>query len=187
MIQLGISAFYHDSAACIVSHGKVIAAAEEERFTEIKHDDSFPVNAIIWCLNKAGIEDINQIDEVCWYENPKTKKNRVLTTFNKHFFSTLKNRGKFLYNYYVNSPKKLLKNHFNYTGKIKYVDHHLSHAAFSYYTSPYKDAAILTVDGVGEWETITVSYAVRDSIEKKLSINFPHSLVMLTQKNILKS
>jgi len=179
MIQLGISAFYHDSAACIVSYGKVIAAAEEERFTEIKHDDSFPVNSIIWCLNKAGIEDINQIDEICWYENPKTKKNRVLTTFNKHFFSTLKNRGKFLYNYYVNSPKKLLKKHFKYTGKIKYVDHHLSHAAFSYYTSPYKDAAILTVDGVGEWETITVSYAVRNSIEKKLSINFPHSLGML--------
>ena len=179
MLQLGISAFYHDSAACIVLNGKVIAAVEEERFTEIKHDDSFPVNAIVWCLKKASIQDINQIDEVCWYENPETKKNRVLTTFNKRFFSTLKNRGKFLYNYYVNSPKKLLKKHFQYTGKIKYVDHHLSHAAFSYYTSKFNHAAILTVDGVGEWETITISHAIKDKIYKKLSIDFPHSLGML--------
>lgn len=179
MIQLGISAFYHDAAACIVQNGKVLAAAEEERFTEIKHDDRFPVSAIAWCLAEAGIKDINDIDEVCWYENPKIKKNRVITIFNKRFFTTFKNRLKFLIFHYFNNPKKLLKDNFQYKGKIKYIDHHLSHAAFTYYTSPYKDAAILTVDGVGEWETITISSGKNNKIEKRLSIDFPHSLGML--------
>ena len=179
MTQLGISAFYHDSAACLVIDGKVIAAAEEERFTEIKHDDSFPVNAIAFVLSEAGIQDINEIDEVCWYEKPEIKKDRVLKTFNKYFFKTLKNRFIFLYNYYFNSPKNLLRRHFQYRGLIRYTDHHLSHAAFSYLTSPYKNAAILTVDGVGEWETITISRGIDDSIQKIMSINFPHSLGML--------
>lgn len=179
MIQLGISAFYHDSAACIVLDGKVIAAAEEERFTEIKHDSSFPVNAIAYVLSETGIQDINDINEVCWYENPKTKKNRVLKTFGKNFFKTLRNRFRFLYSYYVDSPKNLLRRHFKYSGKIEYVDHHLSHAAFSYLTSPYKNAAILTVDGVGEWETVTISKGLDNTIEKRLSINFPNSLGML--------
>jgi len=179
MIQLGISAFYHDSAACIVKDGKVLAAAEEERFTEIKHDSSFPVNAIAYVLSEVGIEDINNINEVCWYEKPKVKKDRVLKTFNKHFFKTLKNRFIFLYNYYFNSPKNLLKRHFRYKGIIKYTDHHLSHAAFSYYLSPYKKAAILTVDGVGEWETITISKGVGADITKMYSIDFPNSLGML--------
>ena len=179
MLQLGISAFYHDSAACIIQDGKVLAAAEEERFTEIKHDSSFPVNAIAYVLSEAGIEDINNINEVCWYEKPKVKKDRVLKTFNKHFFKTLKNRFIFLYNYYFNSPKNLLKRHFRYKGIIKYTDHHLSHAAFSYFISPYKKAAILTVDGVGEWETITISKGEGPDITKLYSINFPNSLGML--------
>jgi carbamoyltransferase len=130
-------------------------------------------------MKEAGIDDLNAIDEVCWYEDPKVKKDRVLTTFNKHFITTFKNRINFLINYYINSPKRLLRNNYEYKGKIKYISHHLSHAAFSYYTSPYKEAAILTVDGVGEWETITISHAFEDRIVKKLSINFPHSLGML--------
>ena len=176
MIQLGISAFYHDSAACIVLDGKVIAAAEEERFTEIKHDHSFPVNAIAYVLSEAGIQDINEVNEVCWYEDPKVKKNRVLKTFNKHFFKTFRNRCRYLYSHYFNSPKNLLRRHFKYTGKIVYIDHHLSHAAF---TSPYKNAAIVTIDGVGEWETITISKGIDNKIRKMGSINFPHSLGML--------
>ena len=100
MIQLGISAFYHDSAACIVQDGKVLAAAEEERFKEIKHDSSFPVNAIAYVLSEAGIENLNDINEVCWYEKPKVKKNRVLKTFNKHIFKTFRSRCIFLYNYF---------------------------------------------------------------------------------------
>lgn len=179
MIQLGISAFYHDSAACIVQDGKVLAAAEEERFTEIKHDSSFPVNAIAYVLSEAGIENINDINEVCWYEKPKVKKNRVLKTFNKHIFKTFRSRCIFLYNYYFNSPKNLLKRHFQYKGLIKYTDHHLSHAAFSYFISPYKKAAILTVDGVGEWETITISKGVGPDVTKMYSVDFPNSLGML--------
>ena len=179
MLQLGISAFYHDSAACIVKNGKVLCAIEEERFTEIKHDASFPVNSIKWVLEQANIESINDIDEVCWYENPRTKKDRVTTIFNKKFFRTFHNRVKFLFNYYFYRPSLLLFLYFGYGGKIKYVDHHLSHAAFSYFTSNYKHAAILTVDGVGEWETITISSAINGKITKKLSINFPNSLGML--------
>lgn len=179
MLQLGISAFYHDSAACIVKNGKVLCAIEEERFTEIKHDASFPVNSIKWVLEKANIESINDIDEVCWYENPKTKKDRVTTIFNKRFFRTFYNRIKFLFNYYFYRPSVLLFLYFGYGGKIKYVDHHLSHAAFSYFTSSFKHAAVLTVDGVGEWETITISSAINGKITKKLSINFPNSLGML--------
>ena len=90
MIQLGISAFYHDSAACILNNGKVIAAAEEERFTQTKHDRSFPVNAIAFALSESGIQDINEVDEVCWYEDPKKKNDRVHRIFNKHFFKTVK-------------------------------------------------------------------------------------------------
>ena len=179
MIQLGISAFYHDSAACIVIDGKVVAAAEEERFTEVKHDSSFPSNAIAYVLREVEIEDINQIDEICWYEDPKIKKNRVLKTFNKHFFKTFRNRCRYLYSYYFDSPKNLLRRHFKYTGKIVYIDHHLSHAAFTYLTSPYKNAAIVTIDGVGEWETITISKGIDNKIRKMGSINFPHSLGML--------
>ena len=179
MIQLGISAFYHDSAACIVIDGKVVAAAEEERFTEVKHDSSFPSNAIAYVLREVEIEDINQIDEICWYEDPKIKKNRVLKTFNKHFFKTFRNRCRYLYSHYFNSPKNLLRRHFKYTGKIIYIDHHLSHAAFTYLTSPYKNAAIVTIDGVGEWETITISKGIDNKIRKMGSINFPHSLGML--------
>lgn len=84
MVQLGISAFYHDSAACLVIDGKVIAAAEEERFTGIKHDSSFPINAINWCL-KYTRTTLKAVDQVCWYENPEIKKDRVVKTFNKHF------------------------------------------------------------------------------------------------------
>ena len=177
MIQLGLAAFYHDAAACIVIDGKVTSAAEEERFTEIKHDYSFPYNAIEWVLkdNKLTLEDI---DEVCWYEKPDVKKERVLKTFNKHFFKTLFTRYRFLKEFKANNPESLLKE-LGYNGTIKYIDHHLSHAAFSYFTSKYEDAAILTVDGVGEWETVTISSAKGSEITKKISIDFPNSLGML--------
>ena len=177
MIQLGISAFYHDSAACLVKNGKVIAAAEEERFTEIKHDSSFPYNAIDWLLksNKLKIKDINQ---VCWYENPKLKKDRVLKTFRKHFFKTFFIKKRFLKEFEEKDPVKILRK-LGYKGSIKYTDHHMSHAAFSYLTSPFGRAAVLTVDGVGEWETTAIYLAEGKKIEKKISIDFPNSLGML--------
>ena len=177
MIQLGIAAFYHDSAACIVKDGKVIAAAEEERFTEIKHDAAFPINAIKWCLKETRIK-ITDIDEVCWYENPDTKKDRVNKIFNKRPFTTFFLRKKFLREFKTKNPTTLLQT-IGYTGRISYVDHHMSHAAFSFLTSPYQSAAILTVDGVGEWETVGIYKGSENGIEKVLSIDFPNSLGML--------
>jgi carbamoyltransferase len=177
MIKLGISAFYHDSAACITVNGKVIAAVEEERFTEIKHDYSFPVNSIEWCLQHARVK-LNQINEVHWYENPETKDNRVRTTFAKKPFKTFFLNRKYKKSKKSQDPKDILES-MGYTGEIIYHDHHYSHAAFSYYTSPYDNAAILTVDGVGEWETTTISIGKGKDIEKLISIDFPNSLGML--------
>jgi carbamoyltransferase len=177
MIQLGIAAFFHDSAACIVKDGKVIGAVEEERFTEVKHDYSFPYNSISWLLKENNLK-LNDIDEVCWYENPKIKRDRVLSIFNKRWFKTLNLRINYLLSYNKNNPIKILKK-LGYNGPIKYTEHHLSHAAFSYFTSPFNEAAILTVDGVGEWETITISYGKGNKINKKFSIDYPNSLGML--------
>ena len=177
MIKLGISAFYHDAAAAIVIKNKVIAAAEEERFTGIKHDSRFPKNAIRYCLAEANI-DINQIDEVHWYENLDKKDDRVKTIFNKKPIRTFFLRQKYFKNRKINSPEILLQN-IGYSGKIIYHDHHYSHSAFGYFTSPFRDAAILSIDGVGEWETITISYGKNKNINKIYSVNFPHSLGML--------
>lgn len=177
MIQLGISAFYHDSAACIVKDGKVISAAEEERFTEVKHDSSFPYSAINWCLKDSKLT-INDIDEVCWYENPETKKDRVLKTFKKRWWKTRKLKKKFLQSHKENDPVQLLRE-LGYKGELVYTPHHLSHAAFSYLTSPYKKAAIVCVDGVGEWDTVTIWKGEGDNIELAHNIKFPTSLGLL--------
>jgi carbamoyltransferase len=177
MIQLGISAFYHDAAACLVKDGKVVLAAEEERFTEIKHDASFPINTIKWLLKESNLK-ITDIDEVCWYEDPSIKKDRVLNIFNKRPIKTFFQRRKFLKEQEKHSPESLLQA-LGFTGPILYTDHHLSHSAFSYYTSEFDNAAILTVDGVGEWETVTISRAEGKNITKMISIDFPNSLGML--------
>lgn len=177
MIQLGISAFYHDSAACIVKDGKVLAAAEEERFTEIKHDSSFPINAINWALEECAIS-MEDVDQVCWYEIPEVKKHRVLKTFKKNRFKTRNLKKQFLKDFKNNDPIKLLRD-LGFLGEFAFVSHHLSHTAFSYLTSPFEEAAILTVDGVGEWETLTISKASGDDIEQLYSIEFPNSLGML--------
>jgi carbamoyltransferase len=178
MIQLGISAFYHDSAACIVKDGKVLYAIEQEKLSGIKHDDSFPVDAIKWVLRASKLT-IKDIDEVCWYENPDLKRARILKSFNKYPIRTFFKRLKFLRERKENqNPSFLLAKHFLYQGRVRYVEHHLSHAAFSYLTSPFKEAAIVTIDGVGEFETVTISKGTGDSIEKVYSINFPESLGM---------
>jgi len=177
MVQLGISAFYHDSAAAIIVNGEVIAAAEEERFTGIKHDHSFPINSIKWCLSKAG-KSIYNINEVHWYETPEKKDDRVSTTFAKKPFRTFFLNRKYKKSKKSQNPKNILES-MGYTGKIYYHDHHFSHAAFSYFTSNFSDSAILTVDGVGEWETTTISHGRGNKIEKKISIDFPNSLGML--------
>jgi len=177
MVQLGISAFYHDSAAAIIVNGEVVAAAEEERFTGIKHDHSFPINSIKWCLSKAG-KSIYNINEVHWYETPEKKDDRVRTTFAKKPFRTFFLNRKYKKSKKSQNPKDILES-MGYTGKVYYHDHHYSHAAFAYFTSNYSDSAILTVDGVGEWETTTISHGRGSKIEKKISIDFPNSLGML--------
>ena len=176
MIQLGISAFYHDAAACIVVDGQVKAAAEEERFTGLKHDYSFPVNAIEFCLKDTGLT-IKDINEVNWYEQPEVKADRVLKIFNKHPFRTFLLKKKFKQDQKKNDPEKLL-NDLGYTGVINYVPHHLSHAAFSFYTSPFKEADILVVDGVGEWDTVTFWKGSEDGLMLKHNYKFPNSLGM---------
>jgi len=178
MIQLGISAFYHDSAACIVKDGKVLHAIEQEKLSGIKHDDSFPVDAIKWVLRASKLT-IKDVDEVCWYENPDLKRARILKSFNKYPIRTFFKRLKFLKERKENqNPSFLLAKHFLHQGTVKWVEHHRSHAAFSYLTSPYKEAAIVTIDGVGEFETVTISKGTGNSIEKLYSINFPESLGM---------
>jgi len=177
MIKLGISAFYHDSAACITNGNIVLAAAEEERFTGIKHDSSFPIKTIEWLLHSLVLK-ITDIDEVHWYENPETKDDRVKTIFNKRPIKTFFLRRRYNKDRKNNSPEALLQA-LGYTGKIVYHDHHYSHAAFSYFTSKYRNAAILTVDGVGEWETTTISLGNDKTIKKLISIDFPNSLGML--------
>ena len=177
MTQLGISAFYHDSAACLIVDGKVIAAAEEERFTGIKHDDSFPINAIKYCLEEGKIK-LADIKEVCWYEKPRKKEERVYKIFNKRPLRTLFLRFKAKKRFKEQNPFLVLKS-IGYKGRVKFVDHHRSHTNFSYYTSPEKEAAILTIDGVGEFETITISKGQGNTITKIHSIDFPHSLGML--------
>ena len=176
-IKLGVSAFYHDSAVALSIDGRVVLAAEEERFTGIKHDNSFPKNALLWVLRQSRLQ-INDINEIHWYENLNTKDDRVKTIFNKRPIKTFFLRRRYNKDRKNNSPEALLQN-MGYTGKIIYHDHHYSHAAFSYFTSPYRDAAILTVDGVGEWETTTISRGKGNKIEKLVSIDFPNSLGML--------
>lgn len=177
MIKLGISSLYHDAAACIVDDNIVKAAVEEERFTGIKHDSSFPKNSIKWLLNTTNLK-ITDIQEVHWYENPEKKDNRVRTTFAKKPFKTFFLNRKYKKSKKSQNPKDILES-MGYTGKIIYHDHHYSHAAFSYYTSDYDHSAILTVDGVGEWETTTISVGKGKNIEKLISIDFPNSLGML--------
>jgi len=177
MIKLGISAFYHDSAAALIIDNEVIAAAEEERFTGIKHDSSFPKNAIRYVLSEAD-KTIYDIEEIYWYESPEKKDNRIRTTFAKKAIRTFFLNRKYKKSKSSQDPKNILES-MGFTGKINFIDHHDSHAAYSYFTSNYSDSAILTIDGVGEWETTTISHGRGNKIEKKISIDFPNSLGML--------
>ena len=177
MIKVGISAFYHDSAVAISTNNVVLAAAEEERFTGVKHDHSFPKRALNFCLSKAGIK-LNKVNEIHWYESPEKKDSRISTTFAKKPFKTFFLNRKYKKSKKSQDPKDILES-MGYTGKIIYHDHHYSHASFSYYTSHFTDSAILTVDGVGEWETTTISIGTGKYIKKLESIDFPNSLGML--------
>ena len=176
---LGISCGYHDSAASLIKDGKVLGACEEERFTGIKHDSSFPINTINWLFEENSLTP-DSLDAICFYENPKLKLDRITKSTEKggwrNFFSKIKilSRNKEAYR---DTTEKLERLRGKKT-KLYYCDHHLSHLAYAYYTSPFKTSALLSVDGVGEWETTTIAIADPE-IKKIASVKFPHSLGML--------
>jgi len=177
---LGISAYYHDSAACIVKDGEILAAAQEERFTRIKHDHRFPKNAIKFCLDYAGIDN-SQLDLVAFYDKPFLKFERILETYLTYAPVGIKSFLKAMPLWIKEKiwMKELIYKKMNYNGKIIFPEHHESHAASAFYPSPYNEAAILTMDGVGEWTTTSYGIGKDNHIELLADIKFPHSLGLL--------
>jgi carbamoyltransferase len=177
---LGISCFYHDSAAALIKDGKLIAAAHEERFTRKKHDQAFPTNAIRYCMQEGGLQT-QDLDYIGFYDKPFIKFDRLLTTyvstFPKSFPSFLKSMPVWLKEK-LWIPQKI-REELGDNGKLLFVDHHLSHAASAFLVSPFSEAAILTADGVGEWETTTMGMGSDKSLMLTQSIHFPHSLGLL--------
>ena len=184
---LGISAFYHDSAATLIKDGEIIAAAQEERFTRKKHDSGYPKNAINFVLNFAKI-NLSQVDHIVFYEKPFLKFERLLETyvaFAPRGFSSFAKampiwlREKLFQKKLILDYLKSHDNNFNDENKILFSEHHLSHAASAFYPSPFEEAIILTADGVGEWATTTVAIGNGDKLEIKKELHFPHSLGLL--------
>ena len=184
---LGISAFYHDSAACLLKDGKIIAAAQEERFSRKKHDPRYPHNAIEFVLKFSDMK-LNEIDQIVFFEKPFLKFERLLETYvafaPRGFVSFAKamplwiKEKLFQKNLLFNKLKEHDKN-FKSDKNIFFSDHHLSHAASAFFPSPYEEAVVLTADGVGEWATTTVAVGKKNDLEIKKEIHFPHSLGLL--------
>lgn len=177
---LGISAFYHDSAAVLLRDGRVIAAAEEERFTRIKHDNQFPFLAIEFCLRNFKL-NISNIDFISYYEKPLLKFERILETFVQTYPFSLEPFVKGVPEWLSQKIKveHIIRRRLSYKGKIFFIPHHLSHAAASYYPSPFSESAIATIDGVGEYQTTGIWRAEKNQITHLKSIYFPHSLGLL--------
>ncbi len=169
---LGISAFYHDAAACLIKGNTVVSASQEERFTRRKFDPDFPVNAINHCLESNGIE-IDDIDCIAYYENPSKKLERILWSIGQGIGDIHPVVDTW---YEKMNVEKVIRKHTGYKGPIKMFDHHLSHAASSFYTSSFEEAAILVVDGVGEWATTTFAFGKGKTISTLKEIEFPYSL-----------
>ncbi|MFH0854073.1 MAG: carbamoyltransferase [bacterium] len=179
-IILGLSCFYHDSAAALLIDGKIAAAAQEERFTRKKHDESFPKNAIDYCFKSKGLT-INDVDYIVFYDKPIAKFERLLLTYIKVWPKGLKS--------FIMAMRVWLKNKLwieqiiaketGFKGEILFTEHHYSHAASAYYCSNFNDAAIVAIDGVGEWDTTTVGYGKGNKICLTHTIEFPDSLGLL--------
>ncbi len=180
MYILGISAFYHDSAACLVKDGKIIAAAQEERFTRKKHDHGFPINAINFCMDFAGISP-SELEIISFYDKPFLKFERILETYLQFAPKGIKSFIKAMPLWIKQKlwMKENIRKELNFEGKIIFPEHHFSHAASAFYPSPFKEAAILTMDGVGEWTTTSFGTGKDNSIELFADIKFPHSLGLL--------
>lgn len=183
-VILGISAFYHDSAAALVVEGTIIAAAQEERFTRIKHDASFPKYAIQFVLEEARLT-ISEVTSIVFYDKPLLKFERLLETYHavapqglKSFLTAVPAWVKdklFL--------RRMIRRELADLGKISasilFTEHHLSHAASAFYPSPFNEAAILTIDGVGEWATTTIGFGQNNQITMLREVHFPHSVGLL--------
>ena len=184
---LGISAFYHDSAAAILIDGKIIAAAQEERFSRKKHDPRYPINAVKYVLSESKL-NLNQIDHIVFFEKPFLKFERLLETYMAFAPKGFKSfslsmpiwlREKLFQKKFLFDKLKELDENFNDINKIKFSEHHYSHAASAFYPSPFEEAIILTLDGVGEWATTTLAIGKKNKLEMLKEIHFPHSLGLL--------
>src|SRR4030095_7127993 len=194
---LGLSAFYHDSAACLVVDGEIVAAAQEERFSRIKHDHRFPLNSVRYCL-KEGRLSANQLDYVCFYDKPLLKFDRLLETYMDYapngFASFLKAmplwlkeklwmpdviRTELAKSTESVDSKEIKKRAKRFSWKLLFGDHHESHAASAFYPSPFEEAAILTMDGVGEWATSSIAVGKGNEVTLLKELRFPDSIGLL--------
>ncbi len=184
---LGISAFYHDSAAAIIEDGKIIAAAQEERFTRKKHDPDFPTNAVKYCLEYAGTS-IDELDAIAFYDKPLLKFERLLETYYSFSPRGLKSfitsipvwiKEKMFLKRLIHESLAEIEGYDKKNLKMLFPEHHLSHAASAFYPSPHEEAAILTIDGVGEWATASICHGTGKDIKILKELRFPHSLGLL--------
>lgn len=184
---LGISAYYHDSAAALLSNGNIVAAAQEERFTRKKHDSSFPCHAVEYCLNEAGVS-LGQVDYVAFYDKPFLKFERLLETYTSYApfgFDSFRlampvwiREKLFLKDLLLNELKNYAPDS-DWSDRLLFGEHHMSHAASAFYPSPFQEAAVLTLDGVGEWATTSLAIGRGNTLEIIKEIHFPHSLGLL--------
>ncbi len=177
---LGISSFYHDSAAALIRDGDIVAAAQEERFTRKKHDPRFPKNAVAYCLREGGV-DVNQVDHIVFYDKPLIKFERLLLTYlamaPHGYLSFMSQMPSWLKEKLF--VRNTIRKELGYEGEILFSTHHLSHASAAFFPSPYEEAAFITVDGVGEWATTTYGVGKGNKVAILKEINFPHSLGLL--------
>ena len=184
---LGLSGLYHDSAAALIKDGEIIAAAQEERFSRLKHDDSFPVNAITYCLRTANVS-LNELDLIAFYDKPFLKFERLLETYVSFapagFQSFSKAmpiwlRNKLFQKDLLSKEFKKIEIDFDCKPKLLFAEHHQSHAASAFYPSPFDEAVVLTIDGVGEWATTSVAMGTGNNLKVIKELHFPHSLGLL--------
>jgi carbamoyltransferase len=184
---LGLSGLYHDSAAALIKDGEIIAAAQEERFSRLKHDDSFPVNAITYCLRTANVS-LNELDLIAFYDKPFLKFERLLETYVSFapagFQSFSKAmpiwlRNKLFQKDLLSKEFKKIEIDFDCKPKLLFAEHHQSHAASAFYPSPFDEAVVLTIDGVGEWATTSVAMGSGNNLKVIKELHFPHSLGLL--------
>jgi carbamoyltransferase len=184
---LGISAYYHDSAACLVRDGKIVAAAQEERFTRRKHDHRFPSHAIDFCLRHAGIAAAD-LDHVVFYDKPLQKFERLIETYMDYaprgwrsFLMAMPLwLGEKLW-----TREQVARELAGYKGAVLFTEHHEAHAASAFYPSPFERAAVLTIDGVGEWATSSYGYGRGNELHLTHELRFPHSLGLLIQHSLI--